>query len=245
MPGCPHCGSRVPAIAEACAACGAPLDADAVTRVPGRVTDDGSLVGATVGGYRIDAEIARGGMGVVYRARDVALNRTVALKVIAPALAADRVFRERFRRESRLAALIEHPAVVPVYRAGQDGGRLFIAMRLIDGYDLGSALRHDGPWPPADAARVITAVAGALDAAHARGLVHRDVKPGNILLARDGQAAFLTDFGLTVETDATTALTQTGHWVGTVAYAAPEQLRGAGSTPAPTSTPSPASCTIA
>src|SRR5207244_1911654 len=140
---------------------------------------------------------------------DVALDRTVALKVIAPTLAADHVFRERFRRESRLAAQIEHPAVVPIYRAGQDRGRLFIAMRLIDGTDLGSVLREEGPLPAAEAVRVLAGIAGALDAAHARGLVHRDVKPGNILLARDGGTAFLTDFGLTVETDARAALTQT------------------------------------
>src|SRR4051794_24262324 len=136
MRGCPYCGSRVPAAAEACAACGARLGAEAITRAPpAGKENEGSLIGVTVGGYLVDREIARGGMGVVYQARDVALNRAVALKVITPSLAANRTFRERFRRESRLAAQIEHPAVVPVYRAGQDGGRLFIAMRLIDGTD--------------------------------------------------------------------------------------------------------------
>jgi DNA-binding beta-propeller fold protein YncE len=183
--------------------------------------------GERLGGYVVEGELARGGMGVVYRARDAALGRPVALKVIAPALGADRVFRERFRRESRLAAQVEHPAVVPVYRAGQDRGRLFIAMRFIEGTDLATVLR-DGPLSPARTAALIDQVAGALDAAHARGLVHRDVKPGNVLLSQDGERAFLTDFGLTIEIEAEpgAALTRTGHWVGTVAYAAPEQLRG-------------------
>jgi serine/threonine-protein kinase len=165
-------------------------------------------------------------MGVVYLARDEAVGRSVALKVIAPALAADRGFRERFRRESRLAAQVEHPAVVPVYRAGQDQGRLFIAMRFIEGTDLATVLREDGALSPAGAAALVAQIAGALDAAHARGLVHRDVKPANVLLSVDGRRAFLTDFGLTIELDKVSGLTRTGTWVGTLAYVAPEQLRG-------------------
>src|SRR5919201_1094324 len=114
------------------------------TRPGSGETGDQPLLGQTLGGYLIEREVARGGMGVVYRARDDALGRTVALKVIAPALAADRVFRERFRRESRLAAQVEHPAVVPVYRAGQDKGRLYIAMRFVEGTDLATVLREQG-----------------------------------------------------------------------------------------------------
>jgi predicted ATPase/predicted Ser/Thr protein kinase len=182
--------------------------------------------GEQLGGYVIERELARGGMGVVYRASDPALRRAVALKVIAPALAADRVFRERFRRESRLTAQVEHPAVVTVYRAGQDRGRLFIAMRFIEGTDLATVLRERGALSPADVVALIGQIASALDAAHARGLVHRDVKPANVLLSPDSQRAFLTDFGLTIELDQGPALTRTGAWVGTLAYAAPEQLRG-------------------
>src|SRR4051794_13102507 len=227
MRGCPHCGSQVQAAADSCVVCGTPLDGDPRTRAAPPGFDDGpALIGTTLGGYEIEAELGRGGMGVVSRARDVALRRTVAVKVITPALATDRLFRERFRRESRLAAQIEHPAVVPVYRAGQDRGRLFIAMRLIDGTDLGSILRRDGPLPRKSAVEIIGAIAGALDAAHSHGLVHRDIKPGNVLVAGDRAGAYLTDFGLTVDTAATTALTRSGQWVGTVAYAAPEQLRG-------------------
>jgi serine/threonine-protein kinase len=185
----------------------------------------GLAPGEGLGGYVVVRELARGGMGVVYEARDVALGRPVALKVIAPALAADRVFRERFRRESQLAAQVEHPAVVPVYRAGQDRGRLFIAMRFVDGTDLATVLR-DGAVSPTRTAVLIEQVASALDAAHARGLVHRDVKPANVLLTHDGERAFLSDFGLTIEIAAGTGVTRTGQWVGTLAYAAPEQVRG-------------------
>jgi streptogramin lyase len=200
---------------------------DDATRAPGEPEERGeSLAGETFGGYVIEREIAHGGMGVVYRARDAALGRDVALKVIAPQLGADRVFRERFRRESRLAAQVEHPAVVPVYRAGQDQGRLFIAMRLIEGTDLATVLRERRVLTPSEAIELIAQVAGALDAAHTRGLVHRDVKPANVLLSEDAQRAFLTDFGLTIELDQDAGLTRTGTWVGTLAYAAPEQLRG-------------------
>lgn len=176
----------------------------------------------------IDAEIARGGMGVVYLARDEALGRRIALKVITPSLAADATFRTRFRNESRLSANVEHPNVVPVYRAGQDRGLLYIAMRFIEGTDLATTLRDHGALLPRDAAAVIQQVAAALDAAHVRGLVHRDVKPANVLLDVGGKRAFLTDFGLTVEAEGRQGLTRTGIWVGTPAYAAPEQLRGGG-----------------
>ena len=226
MRSCPRCGLGATEAARTCTGCGADLRSDALTGGPGPTARESALLpGATLGGYRVETEVARGGMGIVYRAFDEALGRPVALKVISPAFAADRVFRERFRRESRLAALVEHPSVVPVYRAGQDGGQLFIAMRYVDGTDLASVLRDEGALAPARAVAWLEQVAGALDAAHAHGLVHRDVKPGNVLLSDDMTRAFLTDFGLTVDLAAGGTLTRTGNWVGTLAYAAPEQLR--------------------
>jgi serine/threonine protein kinase len=180
MRDCPRCGLGVSAGAVMCERCGTDLRAVAATRVP-HVADRGSPTG-TLGGYVIEREIARGGMGVVYRARDAALGRPVALKVIAPALAADRVFRERFAASRGWRAQVKHPAVVPVYRAGQDQGRLFIAMRFVEGTDLATVLRDHGPLAPARATALIGQIGGALDVAHARGLVHRDVKPSNVLL---------------------------------------------------------------
>ena len=184
--------------------------------------------GEVLGGFEVEAVAGHGGMGVVYRARDLALGRRVALKVITPALARDPAFVERFRRESRIAARIEHPNVVPVFAAGQDAGRLFIAMRYIDGIDLAALLARNARLTPVQAADVIGQVGRALDAAHAHGLVHRDVKPANVLLTdADGERrAYLTDFGLTVERGGQDGLTRSGQWVGTVAYVAPEQIRG-------------------
>lgn len=213
--------------APACERCGADVredDTDLIPSVPARGGE--GLVGSAIGGYLIEQEIARGGMGVVYRARDEALERRVALKVIAPAVAADRSFRQRFRHESRLAAQVEHPAVVPVYRAGQDRGHLFIAMRFVEGTDLATVLRERGPLPPLEAVALMRQVAGALDAAHARGLVHRDVKPANVLLSRDAKRAFLTDFGITLDLNQRPRPTGIRTWEGTLAYAAPEQVRG-------------------
>jgi hypothetical protein len=188
----------------------------------------GLRAGDSLGGYVLESEVARGGMGVVYRARDEALGRTVALKVIATSVAHDAVFRQRFEREWRAAARLEHPNAVPVYRAGEDDGRLFLAMRFIDGRDLATEVRERSGLPPLEAAQIISQVAGALDAAHALGLVHRDVKPANILLGRqDGTVqSYLADFGLTVDHDAQAGLTRTGQVVGTVAYMAPERIRG-------------------
>ena len=183
--------------------------------------------GDVIGGYLVRAVAGRGGMGVVYRAEDLALGREVALKVIAPTLAGDPRFRERFARETRIAAGLEHPNVVPVYGAGEENGRLFIAMRFVEGADLQSVLR-DGRLPPDRAAGIVSQVAAALDAAHVRGLVHRDVKPANVLITKVGRAeqAYLTDFGLTRNEAAGDGLTKTGQWVGTLAYVAPEQIRG-------------------
>jgi predicted Ser/Thr protein kinase len=188
-----------------------------------------STVPETVAGYRIEAVAGRGGMGVVYRARQPALDRVVALKLIAPELSGDEAFRTRFSRESRIAASLDHPNVIPVYEAGEDGDRLFIAMRFVDGTDLGRMLAEDGALDPALAAELVAQAASALDAAHARGLVHRDVKPANLLVAGDLPArphVYLTDFGLARRDGSTGGLTTTGQWMGTPDYAAPEQIDG-------------------
>jgi predicted Ser/Thr protein kinase len=180
------------------------------------------------GAYDIQREVGRGGMGVVYLATDRRLGRRVALKVIVPELAADPQFRQRFEREARVAATLEHPHVVPVYEAGEQDGSLFIAMRFIDGRDLATEVRDHGRLAPDRLARVVLHVAGALDAAHRSGVVHRDVKPANVLLTGTGEdeQAYLTDFGLTREAASESGLTLTGQWVGTVDYAAPEQILG-------------------
>src|SRR4051794_10917158 len=155
--------------------------------------------GEEIAGYRIDDVAGRGGMGVVYRATQLALDRTVALKLIAPEVAGDDDFRERFKRESRIAASIEHPNVIPVHEAGEIDGRLYIVMRYVDGTDLRELVARDGPLDPARAARIVAQVGEALDAAHAAGLVHRDIKPANVLIADRGdrEHVYLTDFGLT------------------------------------------------
>jgi CHASE2 domain-containing sensor protein len=182
---------------------------------------------AIIAGYRVDAVIARGGMGIVYRATQLSLGRQVALKLIATERAEDTEFRERFKSESRLAALIEHANVIPVYEAGEDEGLLFIAMRLVDGVDLGHLVTIGGPIAPERAVRITTQIAGALDAAHAHGLVHRDVKPANVLLTFDEpEHAYLTDFGIAKQLGVRTGITRTGAWVGTLDYLAPEQIRG-------------------
>jgi serine/threonine protein kinase len=168
-------------------------------------------------------------MGVVYRGTQVALKRTVALKVVRDDLANDPEFRERFTQESEIAASLDHPHVVPVYAAGEDAGHLYVVMRFVEGTDLRAALRARGRLDPAAAAGVVAQVGAALDAAHRRGLVHRDVKPANILLAEvDGRPhAYLTDFGLSRHLDAV-GLTRAGTVVGTPDYLAPEQLGGSG-----------------
>lgn len=153
--------------------------------------------GATFAGHRIEGVAGRGGMGTVYRATHLALDHVVALKVIAADLAADDAFRERFRSESRIAVSLRHPNVVPIHHAGEEEGLLFVTMDLIDGPDLRKLLIAGGPLPPDRAVAIIGQVASALDVAHSRGLVHRDIKPGNILVETDrGDHAYLTDFGL-------------------------------------------------
>jgi hypothetical protein len=166
-------------------------------------------------------------MGVVYRARDGDLDRIVALKVIAPELAGDDGFRARFVREARVTAQLDHPNVIPVYDAGEDAGRLYIAMRWVEGTDLGRLIHEQGPLVPKHAAELVAQAGSALDAAHARGLVHRDVKPANLLLPADARShVYLTDFGLAKRDGSSSALTTTGSWMGTPDYASPEQIEG-------------------
>jgi ABC-type branched-subunit amino acid transport system substrate-binding protein len=179
--------------------------------------------GSTFAGYRVEALVGRGGMGVVYRATDLSLERPVALKMIAPELAEDDRFRERFLREPRLAASLDHPNVIPIYEAGEHEGHLYLAMRFVEGSDLKSLLAREGKLPPERALAILGQVAGALDAAHRRALVHRDVKPANVLLDEDGHV-YLTDFGITKQLGG--ASTDTGRVVGTLDYLAPEQIRG-------------------
>ena len=183
--------------------------------------------GTIFAGCRIEAEAGRGGMGVVYRAVQVSLERPAAVKVLAPEHAANSDFRERFGWESRLAAAIDDPHVIPIYEAGEEDGRLFVTMRLVEGPDLDARILRGGGVDARWAAVVLGQVAGALDAAHAQGLVHRDIKPANILVDRRGgrDHAYLTDFGLSKRRGAG-GLTQVGHWVGTIDYVAPEQIRG-------------------
>jgi len=181
--------------------------------------------GDVFAGHRIEGLAGRGGMGVVYRATELTLDRVVALKLIAPSLAGDPDFRARFLRESRAAASIEHPNVLPIYYAGEHGDELYIAMRYVDGQDLRTLVRASGSLPADRVANVVAQVGAALDAAHARGLVHRDVKPANVLLAA-GDHAYLTDFGLAKHMESTAAMSRPGGWVGTLGYVAPEQIRG-------------------
>jgi len=186
--------------------------------------------GWQVAGYLLEEQIGQGGMAVVFRAHDPRLGRTVALKILAPALADDEAFRHRFMRESRAAAAADHPHIIPVFEAGEVGGALFIAMRYVRGGDARSLVQRIGPLLPWRAAEIVSQVASALDAAHQRGLVHRDVKPANILLDASGDArrpdhVYLSDFGLTKASMQASALTGTGIVVGTVDYISPEQIQ--------------------
>jgi serine/threonine-protein kinase len=182
------------------------------------------LPGEQFAGCRIDAVAGRGGMGVVYQATQLNLGRPVALKLITPDRASDSDFRERFERESRLAALIDHPNVVPVYEAGEAEGHLYLVMRWVRGTDLHALLKREKRLSPEVAATIVAQVGAGLDAAHAAGLVHRDVKPANVLLS--GEHAYLSDFGLSRLEASESRLTDTGQWIGSVDYCSPEQLRG-------------------
>ncbi|MEV7215516.1 serine/threonine-protein kinase [Kitasatospora cineracea] len=193
--------------------------------------EPGELDGRTLAGYRLEHVLGRGGMAVVYRAEDLRLGRTVAVKLLAPELARNETFRQRFVRESHIAASLDHPNIVPVYDAGEAEGVLYLAMRYVRGRDLRALLDREGPLTSAQTVRIAVQVASALDAAHAHDLVHRDVKPGNVLIAEGTdpdhpEHAYLTDFGLTKKSLSLTGLTSVGQFVGTLDYVAPEQISG-------------------
>src|SRR5215203_1924778 len=182
-------------------------------------------LGTEIAGYRIEERIGRGGMGVVYRAQHMNLQRRAAIKIIAPEFAETKGFRSRFIREARIAAALQHPNIVTVYDAGQSGQTLYIAMQFIRGSDLSAILSEEGRLRPYRAIDVCRQVASALDAAHGMALIHRDVKPGNVLI--EGRRAYLTDFGLTKRSGGSkSGLTQAGELVGTIHYVAPEQIEG-------------------
>jgi len=189
----------------------------------------GMVPGSRIAGYRLEERLGQGGMAVVFKARDERLGRPVALKILAPALAGNREFQRRFISESRAAAAIDDPHIVPVYAAGEADGMLFIAMRHISGGDAQSVLRREGTLPPDRVAAIISPVASALDAAHRVGLVHRDVKPSNMLMdVLPGRPAhvYLSDFGLSKMVASTSGLTASGTILGTLAYMSPEQIKG-------------------
>jgi tRNA A-37 threonylcarbamoyl transferase component Bud32 len=193
----------------------------------------GVEIGATLVGYRVEMLLGRGGMGSVYRAEHVALGRKVALKVLAPELTDNKEFRSRFMLESRSAARLEHPNIIPIYEAGEADGRLYIAMRYVAGRDLGALIANEGPLAPQRTVDLLSQVANALDAAHHQGMVHRDVKPANILIDRlrrpnAPEHAWLCDFGLVkpFAAPAEQRLTATGVFMGTIQYVAPEQIEG-------------------
>lgn len=194
-----------------------------------RSSTGGFSAGSKIGRYALEGQIGHGGMATVFKARDEQLGRVVALKILAPALAADQAFRQRFIRESRAAAAVDDPHIIPLYEAGDAEGALFIAMRYVPGGDVRTLLDRQGPMPAEQVAAIVSPVASALDAAHATGLVHRDVKPANMLLdTRPGRPdhVYLSDFGLTKDATGSTSLTGTGLFLGTVDYAAPEQIDG-------------------
>src|ERR1700728_368699 len=185
--------------------------------------------GSVVAGYRLEAQVGAGGMAVVFRARDERLSRPVALKILAPGLASDPEFRRRFLAESRAAAAVDDPHIIPIHEAGEAEGALFIAMRCVPAGALRHVLAREGALPPGRAVEFLSPVASALDAAHAAGLVHRDVKPANILVdVRPGRPdhVYLSDFGVSKGAPASVSLTGAGVFLGTPDYSAPEQIQG-------------------
>ena len=185
-------------------------------------------LGSSIGGYTIESLLGRGGMSTVYIAEDAKLGRKVALKIMSEELSENEAFRSRFIREAKMAANLEHPNIVPVYDAGEADDVLYLAMRVIRGTDLRRVITEEGPMDAERTTGIMRQIASALDAAHRAGLVHRDVKPANILLSHEGEEehAYLSDFGLTKHVSSRSGLTQTGTFMGTIDYVAPEQIRG-------------------
>jgi serine/threonine protein kinase len=181
--------------------------------------------GSTFAGYEVENVVGVGGIGTLYRARQVRLDRPVALKLVEPEVARDPVIRERLRREARAVAALDHPNVVPLYEAGEEEGTVYIVTRWVEGAQLGALIQDDGPFEPGRAARTAAQIAAALEMAHERGLVHRDVKPSNVILTSEDHV-YLTDFGLAKRAGTAAGLTGVDRMLGTVDYVAPEQVEG-------------------
>jgi serine/threonine-protein kinase len=181
--------------------------------------------GSTFAGYEIENVVGVGGIGILYRARQLRLNRPVALKLVGAEMASDPVVRERLRREARAVAVLDHPNVVPLYEAGEADGTVFIATRWVDGTELGNLIHSEGPLEPRRAARTAAQIAAALEVAHEHGLVHRDVKPSNVILTPEDHV-YLTDFALVKRAGTAAGLTAVDQMLGTVDYVAPEQVEG-------------------
>jgi serine/threonine protein kinase len=181
--------------------------------------------GSTIAGYEIESVVGSGGIGILYRARQVRLDRPVALKLVEPEVARESVVRERLRREARTVAALDHPNVVPLYEAGEENGTVYIVTRWVDGTELGNLIRRDSPLDPARAARIAAQIASALEVAHEKGLIHRDIKPSNVILVADDHV-YLTDFGLTKRAESASGFTAAAEMLGTIDYVAPEQIEG-------------------
>lgn len=181
--------------------------------------------GSTFAGYEVESVVGAGGIGILYRARQVRLDRPVALKLVEPDVARDPVIRERLRREARMVAALDHPNVVPLYAAGEEGGTVYIVTRWVEGTELGTLIRRHGTLEPGRAARTAAQIAAALEMAHEKGLVHRDVKPSNVILTSEDHV-YLTDFGLAKRAGTAAGLTGVDQMLGTVDYVAPEQIEG-------------------
>jgi serine/threonine-protein kinase len=181
--------------------------------------------GSTFAGYEIESVVGLGGMGILYRARQLRLDRPVALKVVGAELARNQVVRERLRREARAVAAIDHPNVVPLYEAGEYDGTIYIAARWVEGTELGNLIDNEGPVEPHRAGRIAAQIATALEIAHAKGLVHRDIKPSNVIITSEDHV-YLTDFGLAKRAETAAGLTRADQMLGTVDYVAPEQIEG-------------------
>jgi serine/threonine protein kinase len=181
--------------------------------------------GSTFAGYEVDSVVGSGGIGILYRARQVRLDRPVALKLVEPDVARDPVIRERLRREARMVASLDHPNVVPLYEAGEEDGTVYIVTRWVEGTELGNLILREGFLEPGRAARTAAQIAAALEMAHEKGLVHRDIKPSNVILTSEDHV-YLTDFGLTKRAGTAPGLTGVDQMLGTVDYVAPEQIEG-------------------
>jgi serine/threonine-protein kinase len=181
--------------------------------------------GSLFADYEVESVVGLGGFGILYRARQLRLDRLVALKLVEPRVASDPVVRERLRREARAIAGLDHPNIVPLYEAGENDGTVYIVSRWVEGTELGALLHRDGPMEPVRAARTAAQIADALDLAHEKGLVHRDVKPSNVIVTSEGHV-YLTDFGLAKRAESAPGFTGADQLLGTVDYVAPEQIEG-------------------